>query len=297
MISQPPGDPPAIKVATWNLWWRFGEWQKRLAAIRQLLEAVRADVIGLQEVWATEQENAAEILADALGMCWTWAPSPYPAHWQRRLPERGPGAGVGNAILSRWPIEEPIAVNLPVGDGGNQGRLCLAANISSPTGRLPFLTTQLDSHPWGSAARVSQVRAVAGMVGAMQRTTYPPVVTGDCNAVAESDEMRLLEGHLTAPAVPGQVLVNAWRYAPPEDRGATWDPRNPHVAATGEPAARIDHVLVGLPRHNGAGRVLGATTFGTSPVAGAWPSDHAGVSVRLAAAPAPGSMPPGRPRG
>ena len=51
--------------------------------------------------------------------------------------------------------------------------------------------------------------------------------------------------HKTAPVVPGLVLVDAWRYADPMSPGWTWDRPNPYVAATGEPSARIDNVLVG----------------------------------------------------
>jgi endonuclease/exonuclease/phosphatase family metal-dependent hydrolase len=66
------------------------------------------------------------------------------------------------------------------------------------------------------------------------------ILTGDLNAEPDSDEVRLLSGHKTAPAVPGQVFVDAWLYADPSARGCTWDRTNPAVDATGEPNARID---------------------------------------------------------
>jgi len=108
------------------------------------------------------------------------------------------------------------------------------------------------------------------------------VLAGDLNAEPDSDEVRLLCGHKTAPVVPGHVLVDAWRWADPGDPGWTWDRRNPHVAATGEPSARIDHVLVGPPTSDGRGAVLGARLAGNAPVEGVWPSDHAAVVVDLA---------------
>ena len=82
------------------------------------------------------------------------------------------------------------------------------------------------------------------------------MVTGDLNAVPESDEVRLLEGFLTEPAVPDLLLVDAWRYAAPDDRGITWSRANPHAAKTGEPDARIDYVLVGTPRAGWCGAVV-----------------------------------------
>src|SRR5258708_1835603 len=79
----------------------------------------------------------------------------------------------------------------------------------------------------------------------------PPVVTGDLNAEPGSDELRLLGGLLTAPAVPGLVLIDAWRYADPGDPGFTWDHRNGYQAGSGLPDSRNDYVLGGLPRSAG----------------------------------------------
>jgi endonuclease/exonuclease/phosphatase family metal-dependent hydrolase len=110
---------------------------------------------------------------------------------------------------------------------------------------------------------------------------FPPVVTGDLNAEPDADELRLLGGHKTAPVVPGQILVDAWSYADPRTPGWTWDRRNPYVAATGEPSARIDYVLVGLPTASGAGQVRSLRRIGDQPVNGVWPSDHAGVLAEL----------------
>jgi endonuclease/exonuclease/phosphatase family metal-dependent hydrolase len=40
----------ACRVATWNLWWRFGDWQARFEAIAAVLREAAPDVVGLQEV-------------------------------------------------------------------------------------------------------------------------------------------------------------------------------------------------------------------------------------------------------
>ena len=132
-------------------------------------------------------------------------------------------------------------------------------------------------HPGDEA----QVRRVAGFVAACSADGLPPVVTGDLNAVPESDEVRLLEGFLTEPSVPDLLLVDAWRYAAPGDRGITWSRANPHAAATGEPDARIDYVLVGTPRATGAVQVAGAWVAGDRPRDGVWPTDHAAVVADL----------------
>lgn len=68
----------ACRVATWNCWWQFGDWQRRWDAIAAVLVDTAPDVLGLQEVWVIRHENAAAQLADRLGMHCSWAPSPHP---------------------------------------------------------------------------------------------------------------------------------------------------------------------------------------------------------------------------
>ena len=110
---------------------------------------------------------------------------------------------------------------------------------------------------------------------------YPPVVTGDLNAEPGSDELRLLGGLLTAPAVPGLVLVDAWRYADPGDPGFTWDHRNGYQAGTVLPDSRIDYILVRPAPAGPAARSSRSGLGGTAPVDGVWPSDHFAVVADL----------------
>ncbi len=271
----------ACRVVTWNLWWRFGDWERRLDAIGALLAEVRPDVVGLQEVWARGEANAAGLLARRLGMHWAYVPSPAPQRWQRRIGDSS--VAFGNAVLSRWPVAGVAHADLPAPPSGSpDGRRVLHALLSTPAGPLPFFTTQLSAFPGRSALRCAQVRRIAEFVAEHAPDDgLPPVVTGDLNAVAESDEVRLLEGFLTEPAVPDLLLVDAWRYAAPGDRGITWSRDNPHAAVTGEPDARIDYVLVGMPRGAGAALVTGARVVGDRPRDGLWPSDHAAVVADL----------------
>jgi endonuclease/exonuclease/phosphatase family metal-dependent hydrolase len=276
------GNGQPTRVLTWNLWWRFGNWRERLEAVLSVLAEARPDVCGLQEVWADADRNAAGILARELGMQWTWAASPAPGRWQRRLGAEGEGIGIGNAVLSRWPITERADQPLPAGGEPDEGRTVLYAGIAAPTGAIPFFTTQLNSAPHQSAVRCQQAAAVARFVAAHAGDgDHPAVVTGDLNAEPDSDEVRQLGGHKTAPVVPGLVLVDAWRYADPAAAGWTWDARNPYVRATLEPAARIDYVLVGYPGARGRGHVRSVRLVGDRPTGGVWPSDHAGVLAEL----------------
>src|SRR5215211_2742531 len=96
-------------------------------------------------------------------------------------------------------------------------------------------------------------------------------------------------GAARAPDVSAQLAVHRAReararlrerYAEMGSIPWTWDRANPHVAATMEPSARIDYVLVGPPR-DGRGRVSSVERLGHRPVGGVWPSDHAALLVEL----------------
>ncbi len=100
-----------MRVLTWNLWWRFGDWRARRPAIRAVLREVQPDICCLQEVWADADEN----LADDLGLSWSWGPAGDQARWQNRIGD--PTVQFGVALLSRWPIVDPRYEDLPADTG------------------------------------------------------------------------------------------------------------------------------------------------------------------------------------
>lgn len=190
-----------VRVVTWNLWWRYGPWEARQKAILAVLRELRPDVVGLQEVWDAEGVNLAGWLASELGMHWTWGASHDPGFWQRRLGD--PTVGIGNAVLSRWPVAERAVLPLPPGDGDG-GRLALYAGLDAPGYRVPFFTAHLSSATDASAVRCQQVTALAEFVaGHRGDGPFPAVVTGDFNAWPDSDEVRLFGG--TGPHRPWAV--------------------------------------------------------------------------------------------
>jgi len=261
-----------MRVLTWNLWGRDGDWRRRRDAIAAVIADAAPDVCGLQEVWDAPTENLAAYLAERLNLRWCWAR----AHPPR--PEEP--VSIGNAVLTRWPILAHDELQLPTGDLPEQ-RVALSAHLAAPAGVLPFVTTHLTYQPGGSAIRLEQVRALAGFIDRQARDcAYPPVLTGDLNAETSSDELRLLGGVFTAPTVAGLVLLDAWRYAPPDDPGFTWDRRNEYQKHSAIPDSRIDYVLAGLPRQD-RGRIQTARLAGDAPVDGVWPSDHFAVIAEL----------------
>lgn len=209
------------------------------------------------------------------------AASKRPERWQERIGDTT--VDIGNAVLSRWPIVDRSVLPLPVSGGRDDGRLALHALLDAPGYRVPFFTTHLNHAIHESAVRCGQVAALAEFVAVHRGAgDFPPVVTGDYNAWPDSDEMRLLGGYRTAPAVPGHVLMDAWEFADPAAPSATWDTANPFAARTFEPNVRCDYVHVGLPRSDGLGRVRAVRRAGDRSVGDVWPSDHAAVVVDLA---------------
>jgi endonuclease/exonuclease/phosphatase family metal-dependent hydrolase len=264
-----------VRVATWNLWWRFGDWRARRTAIRAVLEEVAPDICTLQEVWADADENMAGWLADALGLQWAWGPARDQELWQKRIGDSSVHFGV--ALLSRWPIVEPRYEDLP----GDRGRPMLSAIVEAPHARIPVVTAHLSATALNSARRVGQVERVLRVTGERLTKEHPPIVAGDFNAVPDSEEIRLLGGSLGRQVVPGLVLLDSWAFAEPDERGFTWDRRNPYVAQAPEPSGRIDYVKVGLRYDLSVGRIRSVRLAGTGPVDGVWPSDHAAVVVEL----------------
>jgi endonuclease/exonuclease/phosphatase family metal-dependent hydrolase len=264
---------------TWNIWARFGpRWQDRQPGIRQTLQRLDPDVVALQEVWASADGTQADELGDALGLHAVFGSPSYPPAPSDSGRDDQRGVDLGIAVLSRWPVLDQRVLHLP----GDDGRLVLHARLDAPGHPIPLFTTHLTAAPGASAQRVAQVRALAGFVAEHRAgTAHPAVVTGDLNAWPDSDEVRLLGGYKTAPAVPDEVLLDAWEYADPDAPPATWDPANPFVADW-NPAVRIDYVFVGPPAPDGAGRVLSVRRATGRPVEGVWPSDHYAVVADLA---------------
>src|SRR5438477_6666975 len=95
-MTYDPGFGPLVettmRVATWNLWGRYGPWEARQPIIEDNLRSIDADVVCLQEAWDDEHVSQPEKLADALGMSFVY----------ERAFEMN-GAWSGNAVLSRWP--------------------------------------------------------------------------------------------------------------------------------------------------------------------------------------------------
>lgn len=260
--------------------------EERLQTIAAEVAACRADVVGVQELcrWSTTAPGEEPVVVDH-GVALTAA-----------LAEAGQGHRVvaaggdftirvtghdgarmslsgGNAIL----VGPRVAV-VDYGSGHFDAVARFGATAVPHGWVLARLTvdglpiTVLNAHleAYVEPVRVAQAEELAAMVAGVRG---PLVVLGDLNSDPGTD--RRAAHDVLVPA----GLTDAWTAVHPDDPGATGchdaDLRNPEPTLT----ERIDHVLVQgvtvrdawLTGHTAAGRTPG----------GLWPSDHAGVAVRL----------------
>jgi endonuclease/exonuclease/phosphatase family metal-dependent hydrolase len=258
-----------LRVATWNVWWRFGPWEERQPAIAAALHRLDADVIALQEVWDVDDgPGQPETLADSLGYEHVFAAGFDDGE-----------ASFGNAVLSRWPIAASETRALPTTPSTDEFRVALKVDVDGPRGPFEVYTTHLNWRYDESHVRQAQVRALAEFVAESKGRTYPPIVCGDFNAEPDSDEIRMLTGRAAVP-VKRLVFVDAWDVAG-DGPGYTWSNDNPFAARDLEAERRIDYVLVGWRKARGSGHVVGAQVAAINPVDGIYPSDHYAVVAEL----------------
>lgn len=268
--------PTRVRIATWNLWGRYGPWEARMPVIIENLSAINADILALQEVWEDDSRSQARELAAALGCS---APV-YAANLERD------GFRSGNAVLSRWPIARSEVRALPrrgangaVDDEGEE-RLCIFAEVKGPRGPIQMFCAHLSWSDDHSAIRQEQAAEICRFVREKRPRQFPAVLCGDLNADPASDEIRMLTGRAASP-VPRVVFRDAWEAAGNQDPGFTWSNDNPFAASSLDLERRIDHVMVGHPKLGGVGHVRRAQIAGDVPVDGMWGSDHLAVVAEL----------------
>ena len=278
--SYDPGYGPLVRtrvrIATWNLWGRYGPWEERLPVIIDNLCAINADIVALQEVWEDDTRSQAAEIAAAIGC----AEPVYAPNLERD------GVRSGNAVLSRWPITRSEVrvlprrgVNNAVDEEGEE-RLCVFAEIDGPRGPIQMFCAHLSWSDDHSAIRQEQTREIARFIRETRPRSFPAVLCGDLNADQSSDELRILTGRAAAP-IPRVILRDAWEAARNKGQGYTWSNDNPFAAASLDLDRRIDHVMVGHPKLGGVGHVLAAHVAGDVPLDGMWGSDHLAVVAEL----------------
>lgn len=267
-----------MRLATWNLWWKFGPWEERQLPIATEIDKVDADVLCLQEVWADDNGDQATVLAGSADR-----------FVARTTDAEGVAHRFGNAILSRWPIKQHHTIILPGADGVPSHRSALFCEIDVPGAAHPWwvVSTHLEWRYSATVHRQLQLEAIVAECKRVRSLSPDTIVTigGDFNAVADSDEIRRLTG-LSTPYADSMIFTDSWA-AVTDEPGHTWSRVNPHSSNAQWPRRRLDFVFVSWPRSKPTGNPVAANLFGLVPhptgdgKTKVVPSDHYGVVVEL----------------
>jgi endonuclease/exonuclease/phosphatase family metal-dependent hydrolase len=279
------GVAPTVRIVTLNLLHGgvlsglTGEDQaldERLEIVVEGLRALAPDVVGLQEASTGRRRGSvAQRLAERLGLDHHVYATSLGRLSRHPLVIRTI-AGLlnfseGPAILSRFPILDAAAYDLPRCGRTFDFRVLLAAEIATPWGPLPVFSTHTSGSPCQTARVADLVRERQG--------ASPGILMGDFNAVEGSPAIR----ELTATA----RFVDAYRAANREATGATvWqrvDAPEPTVRR------RVDYLFL-APGTHGPGRVVASRVVLDAPRRYSdgrtlWPSDHYGVLADVALPP------------
>jgi endonuclease/exonuclease/phosphatase family metal-dependent hydrolase len=178
-----------MRIVTYNIHgWRTAENHPNLEGVGDVLEAIGADIIGLNEVYyprvvAGSDKPALEALAARLGMHYVFgAALRWPA--QDDMPEDA----YGNALLSRWPIIANAAHHLTSKEEDPQHLLdtkeergLLEGRIQLPGGET-FTVYSIHLDHTDEEVRGIQMRVARTWLG--RDRNRPHVVMGDFNAIS-----------------------------------------------------------------------------------------------------------------
>lgn len=213
-----PDPPPDLRVMTYNL--HHGEGVDGLLDLERIARVIRAanpDLVALQEVDRNAtRTGGVDQTAEYARL--TGLHGAYGA----AMPFQG--GEYGQALLSRWPLEDFEVIRLP-GAAGKEPRIAVGAWVDVPgLGRIRWVGTHFDAGR-DDADRWDQAGA---LVEVLARDSAPTLLVGDFNATPESRVM-------------ARIL----------NPGTSWDdtagsPPLPTIPAE-EPKSRIDYIL-GSPR-------------------------------------------------
>jgi endonuclease/exonuclease/phosphatase family metal-dependent hydrolase len=259
----------SVRIATWNVWGRYGDWQQRQAGIEDELLNIQPDVVCLVEAWRQGDDTQAERVAGRLGFSEQCFVGDFEQEdWI---------SGIG--LVSRWPMTAPERQPLRGEDGRGFGE-AVHVVVEGERGPVQLFAAVLDYPLNGSSRRLAQVRELGRFIQDVGRPQDPIVVCGDFNAGPDSDEIRALTGR-TATVVPGLVFYDSWEIAGDGGPGYTWSNRNPLAAVGLYPDRRFDYIFSAWPRLGGAGHPTRCELIGVRPPDQPQLSDHYGVVAEL----------------
>ena len=282
-----------FRIATLNLWQRYGEWPARRTVLAETFAEMRPDVVAFQESIKTpDYDQASEILCSEFAL----------VHSRTRSAD-----GMGISIASRWGIQELQEIDLDVSPR-TAGFPCsaLVAKINAPPPIGPFLFVnhfpnfQLNLEYERELQAVAVARALEERAAARDEQV---IVAGDMDADPGAASIRFWTGRQSLGGI-SVCYRDAWESANGSDGGPTFTPENSLVRDQvikgmrpfrDWPFRRIDYVFVRLGAHGGtAFDIVRCRRTFEHPVSGTWASDHFGLVVDLRRPEMPSLMPGSR---
>jgi endonuclease/exonuclease/phosphatase family metal-dependent hydrolase len=265
-----------MRVLTYNILGRHGDWPARRAVMRPALAACAPDLVVLQE---TVVVDGYDQVVDLFGGEY------HVVHQIGRTDD-----GVGASIASRWPVrvvrQEFLHVTGRV-DAGEPwiGSVALYRVDVPSTGEVLLVHFKPSWQFHLAHERELQAVAAAAMVEDEVAADPPDhvVVAGDFDSTPDSSVMRFWTGRQSLGGT-SVVYRDAWESARGAAPGLTFVPENLLPAEEQirhEIGRRIDYVLVRYDRWGPTLAVDSCDRFLDTAVDGVCASDHFGVTAEL----------------
>jgi endonuclease/exonuclease/phosphatase family metal-dependent hydrolase len=192
-----PPAPPAhehIRAVAWNIE-RGARFQGIVKTLKEHPELKDADVLLLTELdygmARSDNRCVPRELAQELDMNYAFATCYINLAkgngWDVRVAGENTYALHGNAILSRWPLQNAQLIRLPNGKDkmkGTEKRLgsqaAVAADIAHPSGTFRAASVHLDAHS-SQKFRHDQMKMVLDHIDTMRPAALPTLIGGDWN--------------------------------------------------------------------------------------------------------------------
>lgn len=258
-----------MRFATYNLWNSDQHIRRRVALIADTIRALRADVVGLQEVRAPFDADANLFRSLAAHTGYQHVSFvPHPAE---------PGEGI--AIMSRFPLTDVEGAR----EGGFAGAdRAMRAVVHVGGATIGFTTVHLDASSVPILDRERQMVGIAQWIAARARSTDHEVLCGDFNCHPGSSIHSFLLGQQSLHGRSTQwfdlALLQAHRSGQPPPPTLDFN-RNPRWAdsPTIEIPARFDWLLLRDCHPRPYPEVRDVGLFGMGSTEGIAGSDHYGV--------------------
>lgn len=182
--AQEPAQPLRLRVLTYNIHHGAGLDRKLdLERIARVIRDQKPDFVALQEVHSKTRLVKGTDQAADLGKL-----TGMNAAFGKAMDYNG--GGYGEAVLSRWPIQEQRTIPLSAGPG-HEPRAALWVRVKLPdnAGELAFIGTHLDHLK--TEQRLGQLKELNE--AALGTNAIPCILAGDFNTTPETAECELLK--------------------------------------------------------------------------------------------------------